>query len=187
MADAVSLTPEPYAVVAEFTTPDALLAATRQAREAGFRDIEAFSPFPVDGLSEALGFAEGRIGPLMVIGGVVGMITATLMQAGVALDFPLNIGGRPLISWPAYALICFEFTVLGAVLTGVTAFLILSRLPKLHHPLFDIPTFHLATADKFFLAILATDPKFEPEAARHFLAGLKPLRIDVAPDWGKAR
>jgi hypothetical protein len=108
------------------------------------------------------------------------------LQVYVALVFPLNVGGRPLISWPAYALICFELTVLGAVGTGFFAFLILNRLPKLHHPLFDVASFHMATSDKFFLAILAADPKFETETARHFLAGLKPLRIDIAPDWERA-
>lgn len=171
-----------YAVVAEFDRPDALLAAARAARAAGFRRLEGFSPFPVAGLAAALGFRERTIAPAFLIGGLVGAATGFGLQIFTNLDFPLNVGGRPLIAWQAFVLITFELMVLFSVGAGILTMLVGNRLPRLHHPLFEIPEFHFATNDKFFLAILAEgDPEFDEQAARRFLRRLKPLRISEAP------
>lgn len=178
---------KPYALVAEFDRPDALLAATRQARDQGFRDIEAFSSFPIDGLAEAVGFDEHLIAPVVLIGGIVGGLIGFFLQVYVNLDFPLNIGGRPLIAWQAFTLITFELTVLGAVASGVVAMLWRNRLPRLHHPLFEVDGFQLATSDKFFLAIRASDPRFKLTSTRRFLNGLDPVRVAVAPQTEPTR
>lgn len=171
-----------YAVVAEFDRAEALLAAAKAARAAGFARLEGFSPFPVAGLAAALGFRERAIAPAFLIGGVLGAVTGFGLQVYTNLDFPLNVGGRPLIAWPAFILITFELTVLFSVGAGILTMLLRNRLPRLHHPLFEIPEFHFASADKFFLAILAEgDPKFDAESARRFLRRLKPLRIAEAP------
>jgi hypothetical protein len=170
-----------YAVVAEFDRPEALLDAAVRARRAGFARLEGFSPFPIDGLGEALGFRERRIAPLTLAGAVIGGVGGYLMQVGVNLDFPLNIGGRPLLAWQAFTLITFELTVLGAVSAGVLGMLLLNRLPRLHHPMFEIPEFHFATSDKFFLAILAGGKDFDAGAARRFLRTLRPRRVADAP------
>lgn len=173
--------PRLYAVVAEFDRPDALLAAVRRARQQGFRRLEAFSPFPVDGLDAELGLSAGAIGGAMLAGGILGAVGGFAMQAWISLDFPLNVGGRPLIAWPAFILITFELMVLGAVTAGILTMLIGNRLPRLHHPLFELPDFHFASDDKFFLAVLAEAPDFDAGAARRFLHGLRPLRVSDAP------
>ena len=170
-----------YAVVAEFNRPEALLEATRAARAEGFRHLEAFSPFPVAGLATALGFRERRIAPLFLAGGIVGGLAGFGLQVYCNLDFPLNVGGRPVIALPAFVLITFELLVLLSVTAGVVGMLLMNHLPRLSHPLFEIPDFHFATSDKFFLAILAQEPRFDPKAARRFLRTLHPVRIANAP------
>jgi hypothetical protein len=170
-----------YAVVAEFNRPEALLEATKKARAEGFRRLEAFSPFPVEGLAKALDFRERRIAPLFLIGGIVGAAAGFGLQVYCNLDFPLNIGGRPVVAPPAFVLITFELMVLVSVTAGVVGMLLMNHLPRLNHPLFEIPDFHFATADKFFLAILAEGPGFDPDGARRFLAGLDPVRVAEAP------
>jgi ActD protein len=170
-----------YALVAEFDRPEALLDAVRRVRAKGFNRLEAFSPFPVEGLAEALGFRERAIAPIMLAGGVLGAAGGFGLQVYTSLDFPLNVGGRPLIAWPAFMLITFELMVLGAVGAGIAAMLLLNRLPRLHHPMFEIAEFHFATSDKFFLAILAQDERFDEAAARRVLKSLKPRRIAAAP------
>ena len=169
-----------YALVAEFHDPDILLAAVKAARAKGFTRIESFTPFPIEGLAEAAGFEERRIGPIMLVAGVVGAAAGYGMQVMGNLNYPLNVGGRPSIAPPAFALITFELTVLFAVIAGVVAMFLLDRLPRLNHPLFELETFHLASSDVFFLAILADDPRFQRARARAFLEGLKPVRVDEA-------
>jgi hypothetical protein len=169
-----------YGLVAQFDRPEALLTAAERTRAEGFRDIEAFSPFPVDGLAEAVGFRERRLAPVTLAGGVLGAAVGYGLQVYTNLDFPLNIGGRPLMSPPAFALITFELMVLFAVLTCIGAMLLLNRLPRLHHPLFEVDDFHFTTSDRFFLAILSCDPKFDARATRRFLRSLRPISIEVA-------
>ena len=166
-----------YAVVAEFDQAEKLLAAARNARDHGFRHIEAFSPFPVEGLAEVVGFRERAIAPAFLIGGIVGAAAGFGLQVYTNLDFPLNVGGRPLIPPQAFVLITFELMVLTSVTVGILAMLLLNRLPRLHHPLFEIPDFHFASDDKFFLAILAGKGAFDAPAARRFLKTLDPVRV----------
>jgi hypothetical protein len=170
-----------YGLLAEFDQPQRLLDAVKHAKEAGFTRLEAFSPFPVDGVAEALGFHDRRVALATLIGGIAGAAVGYGMQVYVNLDFPLNIGGRALIAPPAFALITFELLVLFAVSACVGAMLWLNGLPRLHHPVFGVESFHLASSDKFFLAIFANDPKFELRSTRTFLERLHPLRVDEAP------
>ena len=167
-----------YGLVAAFTTPEALLAATRQARHAGYRRMEAYTPFPVEGLAEALDFHQTHIPLVVLLGGIVGGLGGYFLQYWInVMHYPLNVGGRPLHSWPAFIPVTFELTILIAALAAVFGMLALNGLPMPYHPLFNVPRFALASRDKFFLCIEATDPKFDPAVTREFLAGLQPLTI----------
>src|SRR2546427_8356030 len=171
-----------YGVLAEFDTPDELLAATRRAHEAGYRQMDAYTPFPIEGLAEALGFHRPRLPLIVLLGGIVGGVGGYLMQYWIAaIDYPLNIGGRPLHSWPAFIPVTFELTILGAALAAVLGMLVLNGLPMPYHPLFHVPRFALATRDRFFLCIEARDPKFDREATRQFLASLEPREVAEVP------
>lgn len=170
---------EAFALVAEFRTGEALAAAARAAVTGGYTRLEAYSPFPVEGVAETLGFREAKIPLLTLAGGLIGAAGGFGLQVWTNLDFPLNVGGRPLIAVPDFMLITFELMVLGAVLACIGGMLLLNRLPRLHHPIFDTPGFGLASSDRFFLAVFADDPRFD--AARDFLAGLKPVAIAETP------
>lgn len=170
-----------YGLAAEFTDADALLAAVKQLREAGYRRFEAYSPFPIDGLAEAEGFNESKIALSTLIGGIVGAATGYGMQVYTNLDFPINIGGRPLISNPAFVLITFELMVLFAVSACILAMLLLNRLPKLYHPVFDLPRFQLASLDRFFLVVDAADPRFDDQGSAALLRRLGAARIQPMP------
>ena len=170
--------PRIMAVLAEFQEPDAMIAAAKAVSEQGWR-IETFTPFPVPGLKQALRFSENKVPIATLIGGVVGAATGFLMQVGTNLDFPLDIGGRPLIAVPAFMLITFELMVLFAVFAGIGTMMIANRLPKLHHPLFDVERFGMASDDRFFLAIMG-DGKgraFDPHEARAALWRTQPLEV----------
>ncbi len=159
-----------YGLVAEFATPDALLEATRRARQAGYRDIEAYTPFPVEGLTEALGFHRTSLPLVVLLGGIVGGLSGYLLQYWInVMHYPLNVGGRPLHSWPAFIPVTFELTILVAALAAVLGMLALNGLPMPYHPLFNMPRFALATHDRFFLCIEAGDPKFDRVETRRFL------------------
>lgn len=172
-----------YGVLAEFDTPDELLAATRRAHEAGYRQMDAYTPFPIEGLAEALGFHRTRLPLIVLLGGIVGGVGGYLMQYWIAaIDYPLNIGGRPLHSWPAFIPVTFELTILGAAIAAVLGMLILNGLPMPYHPLFHVPRFALVTRNCFFLCIEARDPKFDREETRRFLASVKAREVsDVEP------
>ena len=176
-----SPTPGVFGLLAEFDTAEALVEAAREAKAAGYAQIEGFSPFPIDELADAIGFSDGRVPVACLAGGVVGAASGFLMQVYASLDFPLNIGGRPLIAPQAFALITFEMTVLGAVLGAVLTMLVLNRLPRLNHPIFEAKSFHLASTDKFFLLIQSNDPKFDEAAVRRFLQRLEPVSIEAPP------
>jgi hypothetical protein len=167
------------ALLAEFRTAEQLLDAAKRARTAGFRRIDGASPFPVEGLAEAIGFRDNRVPLLTLAGGILGAASGYGMQVLTNLDYPLDIGGRPLVAPPAFALITFELMVLGAVLAGIIGMLALNRLPRLNHPLFGVESFRLASADAFFLIVFADDPRFG--RARRFLETLDPVRIDDVP------
>ena len=160
-------------LIGEFGTPDALLDAAKRARADGFRCIDAFSPFPVEGMSEVLGLQrDHRIGWITLAGGIFGILGMLAIQIFVNWDYPIEVGGRPIFAWPAFAVVDFEIMILSAVTFAVAGMLIINRLPKLHHPLFGTPRFGLASADRFFLYIDASDAKFDEERTRTYLGTL---------------
>ena len=162
---------ELYGLLAEFEGPRELLDAARAAREAGYRRMEAYTPFPVEGVSEVIGARRLWIPLIVLAGGVVGGLGGFFMQYYAAgLHYPLNIGGRPLWSWPAFIPITFELTVLVAALSGALGMLALNGLPQPYHPVFKVEGFRRATQNRFFLCVEAADPKFDREATREFLA-----------------
>jgi len=172
--------PQPpiYGLLAEFSDPTELVAAARRAYEEGYRQMDAYSPFPVEELAEALGFHRTRVPLIVLIGGLVGCIGGYFLQYYIAaIHYPLNIGGRPLNSWPAFIPITFELTVLIAALSAVLGLLALNGLPMPYHPVFNVPRFALATRDRFFLCIEATDPLFDLEGTRRFMERLVPREV----------
>jgi hypothetical protein len=166
-----------YGVVAEFAAPEALVAAVLRVRDE-FRDVEAFTPYSVDGLADALGFTRTGVPAVTLAGGLVGGAGAYFLQWYTAvIDYPINVGGRPLHSWPSFIPATFELAVLGAALAAFFGFLFLCRLPRLNHPLFDLPDFDLASRNRFFLCVRATDPAYDAGRARTLLASLGALRV----------
>jgi hypothetical protein len=179
----MSTGPGLYGLMAEFDDPGRLLTATRRAHEAGYRAMDAYSPYPIEGLHEALG-APRTILPLVVLlGGLFGGSAGyTLQYWASAVAYPLNVGGRPLNSWPAFIPPTFECTVLGAALAAVLGMLALNGLPCPHHAVFNVERFALATRNRFFLCIEATDRQFDLDATRDFLQGLDPREVSVVSD-----
>ena len=170
--------PPAYGLVAEFASDQLLVDAGRRARGAGYRYIDAYAPFSVEGLSDALGFRGDRVALITLVGGILGGIGAYFLQWYTAvIDYPINAGGRPLHSWPAFIPATFEMTVLGAALAAFFGMLILNGLPRLVHPIFNTPDFDLASRNRFFLCIEARDPRFEPGETRAFLDSLEPMRV----------
>lgn len=159
-------------LLAEFGSPDALLDALDDARRAGYSRLDAFTPFPIEGLAERIGFRERRVPWLALLGGGFGAALGFGMQVYVNLDYPLNVGGRAVISTPAFLVVSFELMILFAVLFAIVGMLALDRLPRLHHPLFDAERFHLASVDRFFLYVGSDDPRFDRAEAAAFLRGL---------------
>ncbi len=167
-----------FGLIAEFKDPDDLLAATRQAHEAGYRKMDAFTPFPVHGLAELLGVRGTRLPYITLIGGILGGLSGYALQYWtMVIDYPLNVGGRPLHSWPAFIPVTFEGTVLLAAVGAVLGMLALNGLPQPYHPVFSVPGFELASRDRFFLSIEAEDPHFDPDSTHQFLAGLGAERV----------
>lgn len=158
--------------LAEFGTAEALKDATRRTRDAGYQCLDTFTPYPVEGIAEMLRFADRRIGWLSVLGGLFGFFGMLALQLFVNADYPLEVGGRPLMAYPAFFVVDFELMVLGAVLFPVIGMLVLNGLPRLHHPLFNSPRFGLASDNRFFLYIDASDPRFDSETTRNFLGSL---------------
>ena len=173
--------PSLYALLAEFSQPDVLVAAAKRAR-VDYRDIDAYAPYSVEGLPEALGFKRDRMPLFALLGGLVGGAGAYFLQWYTAvIDYPIDSGGRPLHSWPAFIPATFELTVLSAALALFFGLWIANGLPKLHHPVFNARDFDLASRNRFFLAIRASDPRFELVRTRDFLLGLAPLRVIEVP------
>ncbi len=161
-----------FGLMAEFETVDALFAATRRARQAGYREMDAYTPYAVEGLAEELGESKSRIPVVVLIGGLVGAGSGFLMQYwSMAVDYPLNAGGRPLNSWPAFVPVAFEMMILVASISAFLSMLFMNDLPRPHHPLFNVPQFARASQDRFFLCIEATDPQFDPKLTLEFLSG----------------
>ena len=170
--------PPIYGLLAEFREVHELVHAVRVTREAGFREIDAFTPFPIEEVSEALGEHENRLPLLVLIGGVLGGIFGYVLQYWTAVvDYPLNVGGRPFHSWPSFLPITFECTILGAALAVVLGMLALNGLPMPYHPVFNVPRFALSSRDRFFLCIKANDPLFDRESTRRFLERFVPRQV----------
>jgi hypothetical protein len=170
---------EPYGLLAEFETPEALVEATRRARDEGYRDLDTFTPFPVYEIFPVLRLQDHRVLWLGLFGGLFGFALAFAMQIFTNYDYPINVGGRPLYALSAFAVVAFELTVLFAALTPAIGMLVLNGLPRLHHPVFGAPSFHRASRDRFFLCVLASDQKFDISKTREFLRKLHPASVET--------
>jgi len=164
---------ELYGLLAEFNAPEPLVAAARRAREAGYRRLDGYTPFPVPELSPALGLKPTRIPLATFLGGLIGGTAAyAVLYYSAVISYPLNVGGRSLHSWPAFIPITFEMTVLGAAFAAFLGMLAGNRLPQPYHPLFGVPEFSLATRSRFFLCVQASDALFDRGRTRQFLEDL---------------
>jgi hypothetical protein len=172
-----------YGVMGEFSSPEELIHAVEKVREAGYRRVNAYSPFPVEGLSEALGLKRNMVPLICLIGGLTGGLGGFFFQYWVAvIAYPLNIAGRPLNSWPAFIPVTFELTILGAALSAVLGMLALNKLPQPHHPVFNVPRFTHASSDRFFVCIEAKDPKFHIAESARLLQELHAHHITEVSD-----
>jgi hypothetical protein len=165
-------------MMAEFDTPGALVSATRAAVDNGFKKLDAYSPFPIEELNDALHLHKNKLPLLVLLGGITGGIGGFLLQYYITvIQYPINVAGRPLNSWPAYIVITFETTILLAALSAVFGLFALCGLPMPYHPTFNVPRFALASKDRFFLCIEATDPQFDREKTAGFLESLQPKEV----------
>lgn len=154
--------PTIFGYLAEFDSPTALVKAAEKVHHEGYRKIDTYSPFPIEAATEAIGFNTTRLPLVVLCGGLTGLITAFGMQYWIsAIDYPLNIGGRPFNSWPAFVIVCFELTVLFSAISAVVGMFAMNGLPMPYHPVFNVPRFKAASNDGFFLVVEATDPRFD--------------------------
>jgi len=167
-----------YGILAEFDSPTDLVDAARRTTNAGYKKIDAYSPFPIEELAEAIGFHNNGVPLVVLFGGLLGCVGGYLLQYWIAaISYPINIGGRPYNSWPAFIVVTFEMTILVAGLAAVFGMLALNGLPMPYHPVFNVPRFAFATRDRFFLIIFSSDAKYDPVETRHFLENLEPRSI----------
>ena len=164
-----------YGLMAEFEDPTALVDATRAAREAGFTKLDAYSPYPIEALTEALDIHDRKLPAVVLGGGILGGLAGyALCYWCTVIEYPMNVGGKPFHSIPAFIIPTFETTILFAAFAAVLGMLGLNGLPMPYHPVFNAPNFALASRDRFFLCIEAKDPKFDHDATWAFLTELGP-------------
>ena len=181
-ASTMNSNPFLYGLLAEFDNADKLVAATQRAHDAGYRKIDAYTPYPVEGLAEALGFHRTWVPPLVLLGGIIGAVAGYALQYYAAvIAYPVNVGGRPLNTWPMFVPVTFETTILFAAIFAVLSMFALNGLPMPYHPLFNVPRFDLATRDRFFLVVHVSDPKFDLDATRKFLMSLGAQQVFDVP------
>jgi hypothetical protein len=167
-----------YGMMAEFDNPTDLLVATQRAYSAGYRKMDAYSPYPIEELADALGFHKTRVPLIVLVGAILGGMSGYLLQYWIsAISYPINVGGRPFNSWPAFIIVTFEMTILFGGISAVVGMLALNGLPMPYHPVFNNPRFIGASRDKFFLCIEAADPKFDRVSTGSFLMGQKPVDV----------
>jgi hypothetical protein len=170
---------QPFGLMAEFCAPEHLIDAVRRCRKAGYRSLDAYSPYPLEEMPQALGMNGNAVPWLCLAGGVLGAATGYGLQLFTNDAYPIATGGRPLFAWQPFMLITFELMVLFAVGFTIAGMLVLNHLPRLHHPVFAVTDFHRASADRFFLAIFCNDPRFEITQTAAFLQSLEPLRVEA--------
>jgi len=179
MDAAHTLPPPIFGVMAEFDTPTALVHAAKQTYAAGYRNIDTFSPFPIEEAWEAIGHHDRRLSFIVLVGGIMGLLGGMGLQQWVHnMAYPINIGGKPLNSWPMFIPVAFETTILFAALSAVLGMIILNGLPMPYHPVFNVARFEHASRDKFFLLVESTDPKFDRTGTADFLKGLNPSEVN---------
>ena len=165
--------PPTYGLMAEFDAPEKVLAAAERVTAQGYRDIDAYTPFPMEELTAAIGMKKTKLSLFVLLCGIAGALGGFFMQYWTAaIDYPLNIGGRPLNSWPAFIPITFEMTILFSALGAVVGMIFRNGLPRPVHPVFNVPQFERVTRDRFFICIEATDPLYDERTTRAFLEGL---------------
>jgi len=167
-----------YGLIAEFEHAEDVVEAARRVHNEGYRRVDAYTPFPVEGLSEALGFHDHWVPTIMLIGGVLGCLFGFgLLYYCMVISYPLNVGGQPIYGWPIYMPVTFECTVLFSALIGIVGMCVLNGLPLPYHPVFDAPRFELATSSRFFLCIEAEDPRFDRAETRRFMETLGAVQV----------
>jgi len=174
--------PRVYGLMAEFENPTDIVVAATRAHDAGYRKMGAYSPFPVKGLSEAVGFHKDAVALVCLIGGVLGLLTAYVLQYWInVIAYPLNVAGRPFHSCPSFIIVTFELTILFGGLAAAVGMLALNGLPMPYHPVFNVPEFTAASRDRFFLCIESADPNFDMNGTKNFLAQLGPRTVTEVP------
>lgn len=174
--------PRIYGLLAEFDTVDTVITAAQRVYAAGYRKIDAYSPFPLEELSEAIGFEKNGVALVCLVGGLLGCTGAYALQWWInTISYPVNIGGRPFHSWPAFIIVTFEMTILFSGLSAVFGMLALNGLPMPYHPVFNVPQFDAASRDKFFIIIFSSDKNYDPVRTRAFLEELNPLSVSEVP------
>ena len=171
-----------YGMMAEFDSAQSLIDAAKRTHEAGYNKIDAYSPFPIEGLAEEIGFYHDEVPLVVLIGGIIGGCTGYLMQYWMAaVDYPLNIGGKPPHAWPAFIVITFEMTILFAGISAVFGMLALNGLPMPYHPVFNVPRFAFASKDRFFLIVFSSDKKYNAVETRRWLESFNPRSVSEVP------
>ncbi len=171
--------PPIFGLMAEFHEPEELIEAAYRTREAGYEKIDAYTPYPIEELSEAIGHHHSKLPLIVLIGGIVGALTGYMLQYWASvIEYPMNIGGRPFHSWVAFIIPTFETTILFAAFSAVLGMFFLNGLPEPYHPVFNVPRFALASRDRYFLLIDARDPLFDREGTRRFLSDMNPTEVN---------